>query len=146
VVRENSQTQYWSYELELKAVRAEMNAIITGITPVLDFIDGKPAPPPFGDLDENPLPPDPFVERCRTAWSNFRVCVHSAGCIAVGHALSVVRSLYLAVDLKIIDGGFAEGTEDKVADQLAENATESAFKLVEDLDVFGDTEQQNQNN
>ena len=86
------------------------------------------------------------MERCRTAWSNFRVCVHSAACIAVGHALSVVRSLYPAVDLKIIDSGFAEGTEDKVADQLAEKATESAFKLVEDLDIFGDTEQQNQNN
>ena len=72
--------------------------------------------------------------------------VHSTTCSAVGHALLVVRSLYPTVDLAVIDGGFAEGTKDRVAVQLAEEATESAFKLVEDLDVFGDTEQQNQNN
>jgi len=146
VVRENLQTQYRSYKLELTAVRAKMNAIIVGITPVLDFIDGKPAPHPVGDLDKNPLPPDPFEERCRAAWANFRVHVHKAGCTVVGHALSVVRSLYPAVDLKIFDGGFTEGMEDMVADQLAEEATESAFKLIEDLEIFGDKKQQNQNN
>jgi hypothetical protein len=47
------------------------------------------------------------------------------------------------VDLGIIDGGFAEGMEDKVADQLADEATESTFKLIEDLDIFGDKEKQN---
>ena len=93
-----------------------MNAIIMGITPVLDFIDGKPAPPLVGDLDENPLPPDPFVERCKAAWANFRMYVHGVVCTAIGHALSVVRSLYPVVDLEIIDGQFTEGMEDKVAD------------------------------
>jgi hypothetical protein len=48
--------------------------------------------------------------------------------------------------LEIIDSGFAEGTEDKVVDQLVEEATKSAIKLIEDLDIFGDREQQNQNN
>ena len=47
------------------------------------------------------------------------------------------------VDLKIIDGGFAKGTEDKVADQLMEEAIESTLKLVEDQNIFGDTEQEN---
>ena len=87
-----------------------MNAIIAGITPVLYFIDGNPMPPLDGDLDENPLSPDPFVERCRVAWVNFRVYVHSAACTAVGHALLIVKSLYPVVDLDIIDGGFANGT------------------------------------
>jgi len=90
VVRENSQTQYQHHELELRAVRVKTNAIITGITPVLNFIDGDPPPPPVGDLDMNPLPPDPFVERCRVALANFRVYIHSSACTAVGHALSVV--------------------------------------------------------
>jgi hypothetical protein len=76
----------------------------------------------------------------------FRVYVHSAACTAVGHALSVIRSLYPVVDLEIIDSGFAEGMEDKVADQLVEEATKSAIKLIEDLDIFGNKEQQNQNN
>jgi len=83
------------------------------------------------------------VERCRAAWSNFRVCVHSARCIAVGHALSVVQSLYPVVDLEIINDGFAKGTEDKVANQLVVEAIESAFKLIKDLDIFGDKKQQN---
>ena len=34
--------------------------------------------------------------------------------------------------------------EDEVADQLVVEATGSAFKLVEDLDIFGDKEQQNE--
>ena len=59
---------------------------------------------------------------------NFRVYVHSMACTAIGHALS-----------------FIEGTNDKVADPLMEEAIESAFKLIEDLDIFGDKEQQNQN-
>ena len=75
MVRENSQTLHRSYELELKAVHAKMKAIIAGIALVLGFIDGKPVPPPVGDLEENPLPPDPFMERCRAAWANFRVRV-----------------------------------------------------------------------
>jgi hypothetical protein len=37
-----------------------MNAIIMGITQVLNFIDGNPALPPVGDLDVNLLPPDPL--------------------------------------------------------------------------------------
>jgi hypothetical protein len=146
MVRENLQTQYWHYELELRVVRAKMNAIIMGITPVLNFIDGNPAPPPVGDLDVNMLPPDPFVERYRAAWVNFRVYVHSAMCTAVGHALLVVWPLYSGVDLRIIDGGFTKGMEDKVANQLTEEATELTFKLIKDQDIFGDKEQQNQNN
>lgn len=71
---------------------------------------------------------------------NFRVNVHSAVCTTVGHALSVVWSLYPAVDLRIIDGGFAKGMEDTAADQLMEEATKLALKLVEDLDIFGDKE------
>ena len=73
-------------------------------------------PPLDGDLDENPLSPDPFVERCRVAWAKFRVYVHSVAYTAIGHALLVVWSLYPVVDLEIIDGRFTEGMEDKVAD------------------------------
>jgi hypothetical protein len=67
-----------------------MNAIIMGIMLVLNFIDGNPVPPLVGDFDVNLLPLDPFVERCRAAWVNFRVYVHSAACTIIGHALSVV--------------------------------------------------------
>ena len=60
--------------------------------------------------------------------------------------LAVVRSLYPAVSLEVVDGGFAEGTEDAEAERLVEEATESAFRLVKDLYIFYDNEQQNQDN
>ena len=123
-----------------------MNDIIAGIRPVLDFIDGNPTLPPVGDLDVRPLPPDPFVERCKAALTNFKAYVQGAACAATGHALAVVRSPYPAVKLEIVDTSFANGTNDDDADKLAEEATETAFKLVEDLDLFGEKEQQNQNN
>jgi len=69
--------------------------------------------------------------------------VHNTTCAAAGHALAVVRSLYPAVSLEVVDGGFMEGTEDAEAEWLAEEAIESAFKLIEDLDIFYDKEQQN---
>jgi hypothetical protein len=55
-----------------------MRVVIAGIMPVLNFIDGNPASPPMGDLDVSPHPPDPFVERCKAALTNFRAYVHSA--------------------------------------------------------------------
>jgi hypothetical protein len=122
-----------------------MKAIIAGVMQVLDFIDGNSMSPLVRDLDENPLPPDPFVDRCRASWAKFKVYVQSTVCIAIGHALSVVRSLYLTVDLKIIDGGFPEDITDGEADQLTEEAEESAVKVIDDLDIFGD-KRQNQNN
>lgn len=47
----------------------------------------------------------------------------------------VVRSLYLAVKLEVIDTGFARGMSDRDTDKLADEATESTLKLVEDLDL-----------
>lgn len=88
-----------------------MKAIITGITPVLDFIDGNPAPPLMGDLNISPHPPDPFVERCRVALTNVRAYVHGVACTTVGHTLAVVRSLYPVMSLMVV-GGFVEGVED----------------------------------
>lgn len=142
VVHENSQTQYQHYELELRAMRAPTNAIIGGVTPVLNFIDRNLAPPPVGDLDVHPLPLDPFVERCKAALGNFRTYMHSTAYATTGHALAVVWSLSPAVSLEVIDGRFTEGTEDAEVELLAKEATESAFRLVEDLDIFGDKEQQ----
>lgn len=110
VVHANSRVQYEDYELRLRATHDKMKAIIARIMPVLNFIDGNPAPPLVGDLNVNPLPMNPFVERCRAAMANFRAYVHGSACTATGHALAVVRSMYLAVSLEAIDTEFAEGT------------------------------------
>lgn len=90
VIQRNSQAQFESYELELRAVRSKMKAIIAGVTPMLNFIDGNPPPPPVGDLDEQPLPPDPFVERCKASWEQFKVYVQGTASYTIVHALSVV--------------------------------------------------------
>ena len=78
--------------------------------------------------------------------ANFKTYVHNTVRATAGHALAVVRSLYPAVSLEVVDGGFTEGTEDAEAEWLMEEATESAFRLVEDLYIFYDKEQQNQDN
>jgi len=77
---------------------------------------------------------------------NFRAYVHSAACTVAGHGLAVVWSLYLVMSLEVINTGFTDGTEGDDAERLTVEVTESAFKLVEDLDLFDDREQQNQIN
>jgi len=99
----------------------------------------------MGDLVVSPHSPEPFVERCKVALSNVRVYVHGVACTAPRHALAVVKSLYPTVSIEVIDGGFAEEMEDAEVEQITEEATESALKLIEDLDIFGDREQ-NKNN
>lgn len=141
MVHENLHTQYRHYELELWAVRARRNAIITGIMLVLNFIDGNPALPLVGDQDIQPLLPNPFVERCKAALVNFRTYVQSIACAVAGHALVVVRSVYPMASLEVIDGGFAKVMEDTEAEQLTKEATESAFRLFEDMGIFSDKEQ-----
>lgn len=146
VVRQNSADPVSALRAGTGGHPAKMNAIIAGIMPVLDFIDRNPTLAPVGDLDDRPLPPNPFVERCKAALTNFRAYVHSAACTAAGHALAVVRSLYRAVRLEIIVTGFTNRTSDNDAEKLVEEATESAFKLAEDLDLFGDKEPNNGEN
>lgn len=145
MVRTNSKAQYEDYELCLKATHDKMRAIITEITPVLNFIDRNLAPSPMGDLNISPHPLDPSVERCKGALTNFRAYVHNIVCTAVGHALAVVRSLYPVVSLEVNDGGFPEVTNDAEVEQLMEGAMESALRLVEDLDIFSEREQNQQN-
>jgi hypothetical protein len=104
-----------------------MNAIIVGMMPMLDFIDGNPLPPPVGDLDEQPLPPDSFVERCKASWGKFKVYVQGTTSYTIGHALSVVYSWYPTVELGVIDRGFPAEVEDDEADELQREAEQSAI-------------------
>lgn len=128
--------QMESDKLEIKALQNKIKAITAGITPILDFIDGNPKPPLVGDLDQHPLPPDPFVERCRASCGRFKVYVRGTAAYAIGHALSVVRSWYPAVELNWIDEGFPKGAADEVADALQLEAEECSVKLVDDLQLF----------
>ena len=81
------------------------------------------------------------MERCRLAVENSKHYAHGITCSAVGHALVVVRSFYPLVKLERIDGGFARNLSDEQITAL-EEVSDSAIKLVDDLDLFGDADPQ----
>ena len=81
------------------------------------------------------------MERCRSALENFKHYAHGITCSAVGHALVVVRSFYPLVKLERIDGGFARNLSDEQITAL-EEVSDSAIKLADDLDLFGDVDPQ----
>ena len=74
---------------------------------MLDCINLEVAPQP----DIRPLPPDIVIDRCKAAWENFKCFNHDATITTITHALAVVRSHYLAIDLQAIGARFARGTE-----------------------------------
>ena len=59
---------------------------------------------------------------------------------AATHALAVVRSHYLSVDIQSIGGGFADGLSDAQTQQLEDDVEDVAKVLVGDIDLFGETE------
>lgn len=126
-----------SDKLEIKTLHDKIGAIVTGITPILNFINGNLLLSPTGNLDENSLPMDPFVKRCRVSWGWFKVYVRGTAAYAIGHALSVVRSWYPAMELGWIDEGFPKDMQDDMVDALQLEAEEYSVKLVDDLWLFG---------
>ena len=56
----------------------------------------------------------------------------------MGHALAVVRSVYPSVKLKRIDDGFAQNLSDEPITALEEEVSNSAIKLANGMDLFGD--------
>ena len=54
----------------------------------------------------------------------------------------VVRSFYPLVKLESIDGGFARNLSDEQITELEEEVSDSAIKLANNLDLFGDADPQ----
>lgn len=120
----------------MEAKQNLLGGVVAGITPVLDYIDPKPQE----DQPHRPPRPDTIVDRCRVSFERFREFTRGITCSAAGHALAVVRSLYPSVRLEAIDIGFARGMSDARIDEHEEEASESAIKLAEDLNLFGERE------
>ena len=72
---------------------------------------------------------------------NFKQYVCGVACSATGHALAVVRSVYPLVKLERIDDGFAQNLSDEQITAL-EEVSDSAIKLADDLDLFGNADPQ----
>ena len=54
------------------------------------------------------------------------------------HALVVVRSHYPTIDLQAIGGGLTEGLSDAETQQLEDQVEDAAKKLADDIDLFGE--------
>ena len=73
---------------------------------------------------------------------NFKHYAHGVACSAVGHAPAVVWSFYPSVKLERIDGGFARNLSGEQITALEEEVSDSAIKLTDDLDLFGNADPQ----
>ena len=60
--------------------------------------------------------------------------------IVATHALAVIRSHYLAIDLQAIGGRFAEGLSEAETQQLEDEVEDAAKKLAGDIDLFSETD------
>lgn len=136
-VRYNSQAQFREFGIRLQSQQDKFDATIVGIKPVLDCIDLEPAEPAvFLPGDRPPTPRD-----LMQLWIGARRrgdFTRSAASYAVVHALSVVQSHYPSVSLGVIDTGFARGTSASRITELDDEAEDSAIKLTDDLDLFGE--------
>lgn len=110
------------------------------MNPVLNLMD-----PEAGELDRQVTgqrypSPERFIARCQSAMDCLKVYVCGVACAAAGQALAIVRSVYPSVRLDRSDRGFAQGTTDQQIETLVDEATDSAMKITDDLDLFSDAE------
>ena len=103
---------------------------------MLDCINLEVAPQP----DIRPLPPDIVIDRCKAAWENFKCFNHDATITIITHALAVVWSHCLAIDLQVIGAEFARGIGAMEQQQLEDEVEDAAKKLASDVDLFGETD------
>lgn len=104
-----------------------------------DFIDLELPEPKVYTFVDRPPRLDAIVDRCKNALKYFKQYAHVITCSAIGHALAVVWSMYPSVKLEVVHGGYAQGLSDKHITTLEEDVSESAIKLADNLELFGDT-------
>ena len=129
--RWRTKAQFDVLEQEARTQRSKLDIVVAGVKPVLDCVDLEVAPQP----DDRPPHTDIVIEMCKMAWERFN---HDAVVTAATHALTVVRSHYLATDLQAIGGRFAEGRSEVETQQLEDEVEDTAKKLASDIDLFGE--------
>ena len=121
---------------EARTQRDNFDAIVAAIKPVLDCIDLEPSTQPDGRRQRS----DTIIQRCKAAWENFKSFNRDAVVSIATHALAVVRSHYPAIDIRAIGDGFAKGLSDAETQQLEDEVEDAAKKLADDIDLFGETD------
>ena len=110
--------------------------MVARVRPVLDCIDMEVAPQP----DDRPPRLDAIIDRCKVAWENFKSFNRDVVVSIVTHALAVVRSHYPMINLQAIGAGFARGTGATKQEQLKDEVEDTAKKLADDVDLFGEVD------
>ena len=128
--------QFDVLEQDTRTQRNKFDAVVDGLTPVLDCIEPETAPQPDG----RPPRPDIIIERCKTAWESFKSFNHDAIVSAATHALAVARSHYPATDLEAIGGGYAEELSEAETQRLEDDVEDTVKKLANDIYLFGETD------
>lgn len=81
--------------LEARTKREKFDAMVAKVKPVLDCVDLDVDPIP----SERPPRLDAIIDRCKATWENFKSFNRIATTPIVMHALAVVRSHYLVINL-----------------------------------------------
>ena len=71
--------------LEARSQRGKLDAMVSRVKPVLDYVDMEVAPQP----DDRPPRLDTIIDRCKAAWENFKSFNRDTTVSAVTHALAV---------------------------------------------------------
>ena len=82
-------------EQEARTQRNKFDVVVARVKLVLDYVDLEAAPQPNG----RPPCSNTIIEWRKVAWENFKSFNHDAIVTVVTHALVVVWSHYLAIDL-----------------------------------------------
>ena len=83
---------------------------------------------------------DSVIQRCKAAWENFKSFNRDAIVTITTHVLAVVRSHYPTLDFQSIGAGFTEGLSDAETQQLEDEVEDAAKNLADDIDLFGETD------
>ena len=93
----------------MKAWNDKLEPVIVGIKPMLDCISF--APPEGSSRLPSDLPHRSIVDRCQTAWMDFKEFTRNSTQGATIHMLARLQSHYPSVDLEWVVIGYARGTD-----------------------------------
>ena len=108
--------------------------VVARVKLVLDCVDLEVASQPDG----RPPRSDTIIETCKAAWENFKSFNRDTIVTAITHALAVVWSHCPAIDLQAIGARFTRGMGEVEHQQLEDKVEDAAKKLADDIDIFGE--------
>jgi hypothetical protein len=128
VVCQNTKTHLEALIKEKDHLLSKCKAMEQGIKPVLDLIGMEPKEAPT----DRPAQPGDIVEKCQSSWTWFMQYIRNTGEYMATHVLGVVRSHYPRVDLKRLEIGVSNSTDQRKVEQLRITSMETASEMIAD--------------